>query len=96
MSVIKVFRSYMANNHPHLAHKDWQADVRLIPVQDIPNELLKAIMPKEISEPVTCWLFYYDDGLNNVVCLLQDQRGVKDYGIGLLKNGELVKPISFI
>lgn len=53
-------------------------------------------MSKEISEPVKCWLFYYDNGLNNVVCLLQDQRGVRDYGIGLLKNSELVKPISFI
>ncbi|MFB1050662.1 hypothetical protein [Paraliobacillus sp. JSM ZJ581] len=96
MSVINVFRNYMAKHHPHLAHNDWKVDVRLVSVQDIPNEHLKAIIPKEITEPITCWLFYYDSGLNNIVCLLQDKRGVKDFGIGLLKNGELVNPISFI
>ncbi len=86
----------MEKYHSHLAYKDWKADVRLVLVQDIPNEHLKAIIPKEISEPITCWLFYYDSGLNNIVCLLQDKRGVKEFAISLLKDGELVNPISFI
>ncbi|PLV31803.1 hypothetical protein BSP4_43420 [Bacillus subtilis subsp. subtilis] len=60
MSVIKVFRNYMAKHHPHLAYKDWKVDVRLISIQDIPNEDLKAIIPRGIGEPITCWLFYYD------------------------------------
>ncbi|WP_067727848.1 hypothetical protein [Oceanobacillus damuensis] len=96
MSVIKVFRSYMAKHHPHLAYKDWKADVRLLSAEEIQNGNIKALLPHEISEPITCWLFFYDDNLNNVVCLLQDKKGVSNIGISLLKNGELVKPISFI
>ncbi|WP_188455465.1 hypothetical protein [Virgibacillus oceani] len=95
MSVIKVFRNYMQEHHPHLEHEDWKADVRLLSAKEIQNVNIKALLPQEINEPITCWLFFYDGGLNHVVCLLQDKKGVTNLGISLLKNGEPVKPISF-
>lgn len=96
MSIINVFRNYMEEHHPHLAWKDWKANVRTLSVADIRNEEIKAIIPTEHEQKLTCWIFFYDGGASNVVYLLQDKQGLKDIGIGLLKDGELVKPISFV
>lgn len=96
MSVIKVFRNYMEEQHPHLAYKDWKVDVRPISADDIRNEELKASIPVAFKEELTCWVFFYDGGTSNVVYLLQDKQGLRNLGIGLLKDGELVKPISFV
>lgn len=96
MSVIKVFRNYIEDHHSHLACKDWKVDVRAISADEISNEELKAIIPDEYKEELTCWVFFYDDGASNVVYLLQDKQGLQDLGIGLLKDGELIKPISFV
>lgn len=83
----------MEEHHPHLAWKDWKVDVRVLLADDIKNEELKASIPNEIKGELTCWVFFYDGGASNVVYLLQDKQ---DIGIGLLKDGELVKPISFL
>lgn len=96
MSIISVFRNYMEEHHPHLAWRDWKADVRALLANDIRNEELKASIPNEFREELTCWVFFYDGGASNVVYLLQDKQGLQDIGIGLLKDGELVKPISFM
>ncbi|PGT88755.1 hypothetical protein [Bacillus sp. AFS040349] len=96
MSVINVFRNYMEEHHPHLAWKDWKVDVRVLLADDIKNEELKASIPNEIKGELTCWVFFYDGGASNVVYLLQDKQGLQDIGIGLLKDGVLVKPISFV
>lgn len=96
MSVIKVFRNYLEEQHPHLANKDWKVDVRAISADDIRNEELRASIPVEFKEELTCWVFFYDGGALNVVYLLQDKQGLQDLGIGLLKDGELIKPISFV
>lgn len=37
MNVIKVFRHYMEEQHPHLAYKDWKVDVKAISADDIRN-----------------------------------------------------------
>lgn len=96
MSVIKVFRNYMEDQHPHLAWKDWKVDVRAVSANEIRNEELKASIPVEFKEELTCWVFFYDGGASNFVYLLQDKQGLQDLGIGLLKDGELFKPISFV
>lgn len=96
MSVISVFRNYVKENHPHLVWKDWKADVRVLSANDISNKKIKASIPNEIQEGLTCWVFFYDGGASNVVYLLQDKQGLQDIGIGLLKDGEIVKPISFV
>jgi hypothetical protein len=96
MSIIRLFRNYIDEHHPHLAGKDWIADVRVISVSDIKNEDVKATIPNEITEKLTCWVFYYDGDASNVVYLLQDKQGLQDIGMGLLKDGELVKPINFV
>ena len=96
MSVIKVFRSYMEEHHPHLAWKDWKVDVRVSSADDLKNEELKASIPNEFKGELTCWVFFYDGGESNVVFLLQDKQGLQDLGIGLLKGGELIKPICFV
>ncbi|WP_374717474.1 hypothetical protein [Neobacillus sp.] len=96
MSVIRLFRNYIEEHHPHLSRKDWIADVRVISTKDIKNEDVKSTIPNEVTEELTCWIFYYDGGASNVVYLLQDKQGLQNIGIGLLKGGELVKPISFV
>ncbi|MFC0416804.1 hypothetical protein ACFFHH_15295 [Cytobacillus solani] len=96
MSIINVFRNYLSEYHPHLELKDWKADVKTLSMDDISNEEIKAIIPEEHKQKLTCWVFFYDGGASNVVYLLQDKQGLKDIGIGLLKDGELVKPISFV
>ncbi|HGH7179260.1 TPA: hypothetical protein ACJMKL_001412 [Bacillus luti] len=96
MSVIKTFRNYMEEHHPHLAWKDWKVDVRVLSVDDFRNEEVKANISNEFKGELTCWVFFYDGGASNVVFLLQDKRGLQDLGIGLLKSGELTKPISFV
>jgi hypothetical protein len=96
MNVIRLFRNYIDEHHPQLAGKDWIVDVRVISVSDIKNEDVKATIPNEITEKLTCWVFYYDGNASNVVYLFQDKQGLQDIGIGLLKDGELVKPISFV
>ncbi|WP_226528164.1 hypothetical protein [Metabacillus niabensis] len=96
MSVIKVFRNYLEENHPHLAWKDWKAEARVLSVDDIRNEEVKASVPNEFRGELICWVFFYDGGASNVVYLLQDEQGLRDIGIGLLKDGKLVKPISFV
>ncbi|MGN7402328.1 hypothetical protein ACTHO0_20945 [Cytobacillus praedii] len=40
--------------------------------------------------------FFYDGGASNVVYLLQDKQGLQDLVIGLLKDDELIKPMSFV
>jgi hypothetical protein len=96
MSVIRVFRNYMEEHHPHLACKDWKVEVRVLSVDDIRNEKVKASIPNENKQELTCWVFFYDGGASNVVYLLQDKQGLTNIGIGLLKDGELIKPISFV
>ncbi|WP_394185119.1 hypothetical protein [Metabacillus halosaccharovorans] len=86
----------MEEHHPHLVWKDWKADVRTLSVDDISNEEVKAIIPEEYKQELTCWVFFYDGSASNVVYLLQDKQGLKDIGIALLIDGELVKPISFV
>jgi hypothetical protein len=96
MSIINVFRNYMEEHHPHLAWKDWKVDVRTLSVDDISNKEVKATIPDEHKQELTCWVFFYDSSASNVVYLLQDKEGLQDIGIGLLRGGELVKPISFV
>jgi hypothetical protein len=96
MSVIRLFRNYIDEHHPHLAEKDWIVDVRALSAADIKNEDIKGTIPSEFTEELTCWIFYYAGGTSNVVYLLQDKQGLQDIGIGLLKDGELIKPISFV
>ncbi|MBP1082168.1 MULTISPECIES: hypothetical protein [Bacillus] len=47
MRIINVFRNYMEEHHPHLAWKDWKADVKTLSVDDIRNEEVKANIPEE-------------------------------------------------
>jgi hypothetical protein len=96
MSIISVFRNYLEEHHPNLAWKDWKVDVRVLSSNDIRNEGLKASIPNEFKGELTCWIFFYDGGASNVVYLLQDKQGLQGIGIGLLRDGELVKPISFV
>lgn len=96
MSVIKVFRNYVEEHHPHLACKDWKVDVRVLAVDDIRNEEVRSSISLESYQKLKCWIFFYEGGASNVVYLLQDKQGLQDIGIGLLKDGELVKPISFL
>ncbi|KIU10048.1 hypothetical protein SC09_Contig28orf00214 [Bacillus subtilis] len=65
-------------------------------MDDIRNEEVKAAIPDENKPELTCWVFFYDGGASNVVYLLQDKQGLKNISIGLLKDGELIKPISFV
>lgn len=96
MSVINVFRNYIEEKHPELVLKDWKIDERALSVDNIRNEVLKSVIEWIVNEEIKCWVFYYDEGPSNVVYLLQDKKGMKNIGIGLLKDGELVKPISFV
>ncbi|NEY18567.1 hypothetical protein G4D61_01105 [Bacillus ginsengihumi] len=96
MSIINIFRNYIEEHHPHLAWKDWKADVRVLPADDIRNEELKARIPNEFKGELKFWILFYDGGASNVVYLLQDKQGIENIGIGLLKEGELVKPISLV
>lgn len=96
MSVISVFRNYIEEHHPHLAWKDWKVDVRAVSADKIRNEELRASISFEFKKELTCWVFFYDGGASNVVYLLQDKQGLQDLGMGLLKDGELIKPISFV
>ncbi|WP_258182510.1 hypothetical protein [Bacillus licheniformis] len=89
MNVIRLFRNYIDEHHPQLAGKDWIVDVRVISVSDIKNEDVKATIPNEITEKLTCWVFFYDGCVLNVVYLLQDKQGLLDLVIGQLKEGEL-------
>ncbi|MGT4651779.1 hypothetical protein [Bacillus cereus] len=96
MSIIGLFRNYIEEQHPHLAEKEWIVDVRTLSATEIRNKEVKAMIPNEIKEELKCWIFYYNGGASNVVYLLQDKRGSRYIGMGLLKEGELVNPISFI
>lgn len=96
MSVISVFRNYMEEHHPHLAWKDWKAEVRVLSADEIRNEVHRASVPNDFKQELTCWIFFYDGGAPNVVYLIQDKQGLQSIGIVLLKKGELVKPISFL
>lgn len=96
MGIIELFRDYIEDYHPHLAEKEWIVDVRTLSAADIQNEDVKATIPSEVTEELKCWVFYYKGGTSNVVYLLQDKQGLRDIGMGLLKKGELVKPITFV
>lgn len=96
MGIIELFRDYIEDHHPHLAEKEWIVNVRMLSATDIQNEDVKATIPSEVTKELKCWIFYYNGGTSNVVYLLQDKRGLQDIGMGLLKKGELVKPISFV
>ena len=56
MSVIKFFRNYLEEKHPHLAVKDWKVDVKVVPVIDIQNQSVKTIIPSEVRENGLCIL----------------------------------------
>jgi len=43
--------------------------------------VLRAIIPYEFRQDLTCWEFFYDGGAANVVYLLQDKQGLQDIGI---------------
>lgn len=94
MSIIELFRNYIEEHHPHLAEKEWIVDVRMLLATDIQNEDVRAMIPSEIKGELKCWIFYYNGGASNVVYLLQDKQGLQDIGMGLLKEGKLVKPTS--
>ncbi|HDR4858358.1 hypothetical protein CON17_08595 [Bacillus thuringiensis] len=94
MSIIRIFRNYIEEHHPHLAEKEWIVDVRTLSTTDIQNEDVRAMIPNEIQEELKCWIFYYNGGASNVVYLLQDKQGLRDIGMGLLEEGKLVKSIS--
>lgn len=96
MSIVKVFRNYMEAYHPYLADKDWKVDVQTLLMGDIRHEEVKALIPAEYKQELTCWVFFYDGGASTLVYLLQDKRGLKNIGICLLKDDKPVKPISFI
>ncbi|MGG0203651.1 hypothetical protein [Bacillus mycoides] len=96
MSIIGLFRNYIEEHHPHLAEKEWIVDVRTLSATEIRNKEVKAMISNEIKEELKCWIFYYNGGASNVVYLLQDKHGSRYIGMGLLKEGELVNPISFI
>lgn len=95
MSVIRLFRDYLVENHPHLIVKDWKVDVKVVSVTDIQNVDIKAIIPSEVKEEIICWMFFYDGGASNIVYLIQGKQELQNIGIVLLKEGEPVKPISF-
>ncbi|HDX9639383.1 TPA: hypothetical protein ROY14_001442 [Bacillus mobilis] len=96
MSIIGLFRNYIEEHHPHLAEKEWIVDSRTVSVTDIKNEGVRAMIPNEIKGELKCWIFYYSGGASNIVYLLQDKLGRQDIGIGLLKKGVLIRPISFL
>ena len=96
MSIIKVFRDYLEAYHPYLAGKDWRVDVQPLSVDDISYEEIKAFIPTEYKQELTCWIFFYDGGVSNVVYLFQDKKGLTNIGICLLKDDKPVKPISFM
>ncbi|WP_130055579.1 hypothetical protein [Bacillus thuringiensis] len=96
MDIIGVFRDYIEEYHPHLSEKDWKVDVRVLSATEIQNEDVRATIPSEFIKELKCWIFFYDGGVSNVVYLLQDKRGEQYIGMGLLKEGVLVKPISFM
>ena len=96
MSVIRVFRNYIEEYHSHLATKDWIVDVRAISVDKISNRNLKEVIPVGFKGELMCCIFFYDGGASNFVCLFQDKQGLQNLGIGLLKEGKLIKPISFV
>lgn len=95
MCIIKDFRHYMEIHHPDLTKEDWQADVRKFSAEEMNDRNLKKLLLHEMNEPITCWVFYYDNSYDEVVFLLQDKRGIKNIAISLLKNGKPVKPVSF-
>ena len=95
MSIIKAFRNYMEIHHQALTKEDWIADVRRFSPEELNSRNLKTLLLQEIDEPITCWLFYYENSYREVVFLLQDKRGIKNIAISLLKNGEPVHPVSF-
>ncbi|MDA1558222.1 hypothetical protein PDK45_25160 [Bacillus cereus] len=96
MSIIGLFRNYIEEHHPHLAEKEWIVDVRTLSATEIRNKEVKAMISNESKEELKCWIFYYNSGASNVVYLLQDKHGSRYIGMGLLREGELVNPISFI
>ena len=96
MSIVKVFRNYMEDYHTYLADKDWKVDVQTLSMGDIRHEEVKALIPADYKQELTCWIFFYDGGASNVVYLLQDKQGLKNFGICLLKDEKPVKPISFM
>ena len=96
MSIIRVFRNYMEDYHPYLAAKDWKADVQTLSVDDISYEEVKALIPAEYKQELTCWVFFYDGGSPNVVYLFQDKNGLTNIGICLLKDDKPDKPISLM
>lgn len=50
MSVIRLFRNYIDEHHPHLAGKDWIADVRVLSAANIKNEAVKSTIPGELQK----------------------------------------------
>lgn len=73
MSVIRSFRNYLENNHPHLVMEDWKVDVKVISTTDILNEDIRNELPSDISPKITCWKFFYDEDLSNVFYIIQDK-----------------------
>lgn len=96
MSVIEVFRNYLEEHHQQLARKDWKVEVRVLSVEEIVNEDVRARISEKYRQDLTCWVFFYDGGASDVVYLFQDKLCLQIIEIGLLKEGELVKPISFV
>lgn len=96
MDIIELFRDYIGDYHPHLAEKEWIVDVRTLLATEIRNEKVKAMISNETKGELKCWIFYYNVGASNVVYLLQDKYSSRYIGMGLLKEGELINPISFI
>lgn len=95
MSIIKAFRDYMETHHPALTKEDWMADVRRFSPEELNSSNFNPLLLQEINEPITCWLFYYENSYREVVFLLQDKKGIKNIAISLLRNGEPVNPVSF-
>ncbi|HDR7314295.1 hypothetical protein ACRS52_19035 [Bacillus cytotoxicus] len=68
-------------------------DSNVIHRTDLKSHAVKETIPTGINY-LKCNVFFYEGGTKNIVFLIQDERGVNNIVIGLLKNGELVHSIS--
>lgn len=95
MSNIDVFRKYLKEYQPNLISENWMVNLEIMERKELPNKELRNLIPPKMQQ-VRCLIFFYIGEEKNVVYLLQDKQGLQNIGIGLLKDGELVKPISFV
>jgi hypothetical protein len=93
MSSIDVFREYLDQFYPRLVSKDWLVDTVIIEREEIVIKKLREMIPIEMQR-VKCLLFFYTGGDKNVVYLLQDELGGKNWVIALVTNNLLIDAIT--